>query len=82
MRVDDDPVQSATGALACMYVSETEVGDDFDEKFVGEREDVWKEHWFYVEYVRIVNCETGRINITLRESASLKTGDEAMGPMK
>jgi hypothetical protein len=44
MGVDDDPVQSAAGVPACVDVNGTEVGDDFDEEFVGEREEVWKRH--------------------------------------
>jgi hypothetical protein len=39
MGVDDDPVQSAAGAPACVDVNGTEVGDNFDEEFVEEREE-------------------------------------------
>ncbi len=45
MRVDDDPVQSAAGAPACVDVNGTEVGDDFDEEFGGKSEEVWKGHY-------------------------------------
>jgi hypothetical protein len=41
MRVDDDLVQCAAGAPACVDINRTEVGDDFAEEFVGERRGVF-----------------------------------------
>ena len=37
LRVDDDVVQSAAGALTCMDVKGAKVGDDFDEEFIRKR---------------------------------------------
>jgi len=60
MRVDDDTVQSSAGASACVDVNGTEVGDNFDKKFVGEREEVchWKDHCGVLLYVGIMNAST------------------------
>jgi hypothetical protein len=42
--VDNELVQLAAGAATCVDVGGTEVGDDFDEEFVGEREEGWRGH--------------------------------------
>ena len=42
MRVGDDFVQYAAGALTCMDVKGAKVGDDFDEEFIRKREEVWR----------------------------------------
>jgi hypothetical protein len=42
LRVNDDIVQSAAGALACMDVKGAKVGDYFDEEFITKREEVWR----------------------------------------
>jgi hypothetical protein len=68
MRVDDDPVQSAAGAPACVDVNGTEVGDNFDDEFVGESEEGWKGHCrvLYLNH-ECINCEIlGRLNFTLK----------------
>jgi len=78
MRVDDDPVQSAAGALACVNVNGTEVGDNFDEEFVGERQEVWKRHGDFMQILcpnhECINCEIRERLIYLRTSDDLNTG--------
>ena len=44
LRVDDDFVQSAAGALACMDVKGAKVGDNIDEEFIRKREEVRGRH--------------------------------------
>ena len=42
LRVGEDFVQSAAGALACMDVKGAKVGDNFDEEFIRKSEEVWR----------------------------------------